>query len=145
MYSAHHVAWSLMEGERAFGQAVRSRRRASLTRRLFRRCLDCACLLVHDERALARRSGAGTVREIELDAITGTLEPGRAREFDAEFRPSKRARRRWMRVWVAEHTGAGLPPISVVQIGETYAIRDGHHRVSVARARGAVTIDAVVA
>ena len=30
-----------------------------------------------------------------------------------------------------------LPPISVVQVGDAYAIRDGHHRVSVARARGA--------
>jgi hypothetical protein len=144
MYSAHHVAWSLMEGERAFGQAVRSRRRAS-TRRLFRSCVDCASLLVHDERSLARRSVAGTVREIPLDAITGTMEPGRAREFDAEFRPTKRMRHRWLRVWVAEHTGAGLPPISVVQIGESYAIRDGHHRVSVARARGAAMIDAIVA
>ena len=52
--------------------------------------------------------------------------------------PSKRARKRWLRVWVGEHTGAGLPPIDVVQVGDGYAIRDGHHRVSVARARGAV-------
>jgi hypothetical protein len=36
-----------------------------------------------------------------------------------------------------------LPPISVVRVGDTYA-RGGHHRVSVARARGAVTIDAAV-
>jgi hypothetical protein len=32
-----------------------------------------------------------------------------------------------------------------VRVGEHYAVRDGHHRVSVARARGAVTIDAIVA
>lgn len=131
-----------MEAERAFGQAVRSRRRASLTRRLFRRCV--AHLLVHDERTLPSAAG-GTVREIPLEAITGTMDPGRAREFDAEFRPAKRTRKRWLRVWVAEHTGPGLPPISVVRVGVSYAIRDGHHRVSVARARGAVTIDAVVA
>jgi len=37
-----------------------------------------------------------------------------------------------------------LPPIAVVRTGEGYAIRDGHHRVSVARARGAVAIDAIV-
>jgi hypothetical protein len=35
--------------------------------------------------------------------------------------------------------------ISVVQIGDAYAIRDGHHRVSVAKARGALTITALVA
>jgi hypothetical protein len=36
------------------------------------------------------------------------------------------------------------PPISVVQAGDAYAVRDGHHRVSVAVARGAVTIDAAI-
>jgi hypothetical protein len=30
-------------------------------------------------------------------------------------------------------------------IGDAYAIRDGHHRVSVARARGALSITAQVA
>jgi hypothetical protein len=146
MLSAHHVAWSHLEAERAFGQAARSRRRASVTRRLFRRCLECAQLIVHDERTLARRNaGMPGVREIPLEAITGTVEPGRAREFDSEFRPSPRTRKRWLRVWVAEHTGPGLPPISVVRVGDAYAIRDGHHRVSVAHARGATTIDAIVA
>ena len=144
MLSAHHVAWSHIEGERAFGQAIRSRRRASLTRRLFRRCADCARLIVHDGRTLPS-SGGGRVREIPLDAITGTFEAGRALDFDSEFRPSKKARQRWLRVWVGEHTDAGLPPIDVVKVGDGFAVRDGHHRVSVARARGAVTIDAVVA
>jgi len=37
-----------------------------------------------------------------------------------------------------------LPPISVIRIGDSYAVRDGHHRISVARARGALTIDATV-
>jgi hypothetical protein len=32
----------------------------------------------------------------------------------------------------------------VVPTGDGYAVRDGHHRVSVARARGATTIDAEV-
>jgi hypothetical protein len=144
MYAAHHVAWSLMEGEKHFDHLTRSRRRASLTRKLLRRCAECARLLVHDHAALERRTGAGRVREIPLDAITGTLEPGRAREFDSDFRPLPRMRKRWLRVWVAEQSGPGLGPISVVRIGEQYAIRDGHHRVSVARARGAVTIEAIV-
>jgi hypothetical protein len=37
-----------------------------------------------------------------------------------------------------------LQPISVVQIGGAYAVRDGQHRVSVAKARGALTITAMV-
>ena len=85
------------------------------------------------------------MREIPLEAITGTVEPGRAREFDSEFRPSPRdpqaldARvgRRAHRARAA--ADRGRPD------RRTYAIRDGHHRVSVARARGAATIDAIVA
>jgi hypothetical protein len=142
----HPVTWAQMEAEREFERAVRARRRALLTHGLLRRRTVRATLLVHDERTLPRRSGTRTrVRAIPLDAITGTLDPGRAREFDRAFRPSKRTRKRWLRVWMAEWLGSGLPPIDVIQVGDTYAIRDGHHRVSVARARGAVAIDAIVA
>jgi hypothetical protein len=37
-----------------------------------------------------------------------------------------------------------MPPISLFQIGEVYFVRDGHHRVSVARALGRTEIDAYV-
>ena len=49
-----------------------------------------------------------------------------------------------MSLWKAGQQGTLLPPVSVVLIGDAYALRDGHHRVSVARARGAATIRAVV-
>ena len=74
--------------------------------------------------------------------VQGTLEPARADLFDAAFRPAASTRERWQRLWMAEQRGEVLPPISVTQIGDEYAVRDGHHRVSVARARGAATIDA---
>jgi hypothetical protein len=91
-------------------------------------------------------SGRGGIREIPVDAISGTLEPSRARQFDASFRPRRNsARRRWEKIWIAEERGVSLPPISVVPVGDSYAVRDGHHRVSVARARGAFAIDAVIA
>ena len=97
------------------------------------------------ERALPRSGAPGrSNREIPLEAISGTLEPSRATLFDRCFRPAGGARRRWQRLWLAEHSGAVLPPISVVPVGDAYAVRDGHHRVSVARARGALTIDATV-
>jgi hypothetical protein len=85
------------------------------------------------------------IREIPLEAISGTLEPARAAQFDCAFRPlRKSARTRWERIWIAEDKGVQLPPISVVPVGDSYAVRDGHHRVSVARARGAIAIDAIV-
>jgi len=43
-------------------------------------------------------------------------------------------------VWLAEDRPTVLPPISAIEVGDTYAIRDGHHRVSVAKSRGALTI-----
>jgi hypothetical protein len=128
MLSPHHIAWDQMEAERAFRAAKRRRRREAL--------------IVHDQNAIARRTpGANAVREIPLSAIVGTFDAGRARDFDGAFRPLERARRRWLRVWLADM----LPPITVMQLGQTYAVVDGHHRVSVAKARGARTISAVVA
>ena len=92
-----------------------------------------------------RPAGARGVREIRLEAISGTVEPNRAADFDSEFRPAGATRCRWQRVWLAFRDGVALPPISVVQMGDAYAIRDGHHRVSVAKALGAPTIHAIVA
>jgi hypothetical protein len=114
-----------VDAERAFARESRARRRADWMRRLRRIPAACGRLAV-------------------LEAIRGTVEPSRATLFDAAFRPAAAARRRWERLWVAEHHGAVLPPISVVPVGDAYAVRDGHHRVSVARARGALTIDAAV-
>jgi len=145
MKHASATGWTAAEAERAFAKAIRRRRRASLVGRLLRRCVECAKLAVLDADQGRRSPAAHGVRDIPLDAIAGSLEPHRAAEFDSEFRPSPRLRRRWLSVWMAEERGAVLPPISVASIGHVYAIRDGHHRVSVARARGAVAISAIVA
>jgi len=133
-----------IDAQRAFARAARSRRRAALLARL--RVRPPRCLPVFDERSIAR----GVLRprrhilEIPLCSIAGTVEPSRAAQFDRDFRPAPIARRRWERVWLAEQRGAALPPISVVPVQDGFAVRDGHHRVSVARARGALTIDAMV-
>jgi len=135
-----------IDAERAFARVNRARRIAALIRRIRREPADRGRLPVFDELCLhvgraVRRSG---LREIPLCSIRGTLEPSRAAQFDPDFRPAPIARSRWQRVWLADSGGKPLPPISVVAVGEDYVLRDGHHRVSVARARGALTIDAVV-
>lgn len=135
--------WLQIEAERAFGRATRARRRARMICRLRRR--GCGCCERLTVAGTASSGGARRgVREIPIERITGTLEPNRAEHFDPEFRPAASARERWQRLWLAEARGAVLPPISVVPAGDGYAVRDGHHRVSVALARGAVTIDAHV-
>jgi hypothetical protein len=145
VYHANEIGWGAAEAERAFDKALRARRRASLLRRLLRRCAECARLAIVETRSVLRSTAGGTIREIRLDAIAGSIEANRAAQFDGEFRPSKQTRHRWLRVWLAEHHGVGLPPISVTAVGDAYALRDGHHRVSVARARGAASITAIVA
>jgi len=127
---------SLVDAEAAF---TRARRRSQLGALRGGRDL----LPVFDGARSA--SGLGGIRTIPIDAIGGTVEPSRSQQFDARFRPVRRAlRTRWERVWIAEERGIPLPPISVVPVGELYAVRDGHHRVSVARARGAIAIDATI-
>ena len=144
----HFVAmstWTQIKTERAFKRAARARRRAALVSRVKRRGRRPCGLAVYDE---THRSATGARRrllEIPLNAIRGTTEPNRAAQFDHEFRPAALTRCRWQSVWLAFHHGATLPPISVIQVGDDYAIRDGHHRVSVAKALGAPTIRAVVA
>jgi hypothetical protein len=135
--------WSQLEAEKAFRHASRGRLRAALVARL-RPGARLRGLAVFDETGRSGPRGGG-VRELPLDAIKGTTEPNRAAQFDEHFRPAKLTRSRWQSVWLAFHRGAALPPISVVQFGDVYAIRDGHHRVSVAKALGAPNIRAIVA
>jgi len=134
-----------VDAERAFARARRTRRRATLARVLRHEPAECDRLKVYDERRVRGSVGhLHGIREIPLEAIDGTLEAGKAKHFDRAFRPARATGMRWQRVWIAEQRGAVLPPISVVPTGDGYAVRDGHHRVSVARARGATTIDAEV-
>ena len=80
---------------------------------------------------------------IPLESIVGTVDRGL--EFDRQFRPtSSRPRERWERIAAAMRRGQALPPIDVYRVGELHFVKDGHHRVSVARALGRESIDAYV-
>jgi hypothetical protein len=81
------------------------------------------------------------IQTIALDAIVGTVD--RRKEFDRQFRPtSSRARLRFERIAEAQRRGVSMPPIDVYRVGELHFVRDGHHRVAVARAQGRETIEA---
>ncbi len=80
---------------------------------------------------------------IPLDAIVGSVD--KVRDFDRRFRPTSAvSRQRWERLARASRTGEVIPPIDVYQIGDYYFVRDGHHRVSVARSLGIDLIEAKV-
>ncbi|HEY7454708.1 MAG TPA: hypothetical protein VH683_09090 [Thermoleophilaceae bacterium] len=128
-----------------FNRARRQRALARLANRL-RRDDDVNHILPFEEVAKALgRIGERRLGEqlITLDSIVGTVD--RSREFDRAFRPtSTRVRERWQRINLAQRKGEPMPPIDVYRIGELHFVKDGHHRVSVARALGHKDISAYV-
>ena len=128
-----------------FGRARRQRALAQLAARL-RRAEDVNHILPFEEvvQALGRIGERRLGQQlISLDSIVGTVD--RSREFDRAFRPTTpRVRERWQRINLAQRKGEAMPPIDVYRIGELHFVKDGHHRVSVARALGYKDINAYV-
>jgi hypothetical protein len=135
------------DAKSAFARERRRRALARIAARLRHEPDDISNMLPFEEvvRALGRRAehdlGAQT---IALDSIVGSVDR-RVGEFDREFRPvSPQLRGRWERIAAARRRGEAMPPIDVYRIGELHFVKDGHHRVSVARALGDETIEANV-
>lgn len=79
-------------------------------------------------------------QEVPVHSIVGTV--ARAGDFDRELRPRNRAlRERWESLARVE---GDLPPVELIRLNDLYFVQDGHHRVSVARARGRDTVSAHV-
>ncbi len=93
--------------------------------------------------AVAERRDLGVV-PIRIDSVTGTVEASKAELFDRALRPHPRTAERWKGVWRAHAQGVALPPVAVYRIGTRHVVRDGHHRISVARAHRCPVIDAHV-
>ena len=88
------------------------------------------------------RAYAG-VRPVEVAKIVGSVD--RYKDFDRAFLPTQsHTADRWKRVDRAHYQSIHLPPVSLFQVGDMYFVRDGHHRVSVAREQGVEFIDAEV-
>ncbi len=83
------------------------------------------------------------LRTVPIDHIVGSV--GRYRDFDRAFLPSQSyTRGRWLSVDRAHHREIRLPPVELYKLGETYFVKDGNHRISVAREHGQEFIDAYV-
>lgn len=103
-------------------------------------------LLSFDEvrrRLQAVEGSTRTLQDVPLDAIVGSV--GRTVDFTREFLPLQDSDlERWVGVSVAMSGLRGVPPIELYRIGDAYFVRDGNHRVSVARQAGSKTIQAYV-
>ncbi len=81
------------------------------------------------------------VHPIPIEKIVGS--EGRYKDFNRSFLPKiDTIRDRWKNVDKAHYKEVELPPIQVYKIGEVYFVKDGNHRVSVARQQGKKFIDA---
>jgi hypothetical protein len=83
------------------------------------------------------------LQDVSLDHIVGSV--GRYTDFTRAFLPRQdNLQDRWQRIEKMVTTGRKLPPIELYQVGQVYFVRDGNHRVSVARQCGITEIKAYV-
>lgn len=143
---AHDTGFPSQDAQDDFLRARRRRMFARLSAILRLEPGDVDVMLPFDEvvAALGRVGERDRgVHSISLESIVGTVDRGK--EFDREFRPtSSRQRMRFERIAEAQRRGVSMPPIDVYRVGDLHFVRDGHHRVAVARAQGRDTIDAHV-
>ncbi len=84
------------------------------------------------------------VRSVRVDDIIGSATL-RYHDFDRAFLPTQGfTESRWRKIDEAYYQAKNLPPVQLYKAGDVYFVRDGHHRVSVARDRGQEFIDAEV-
>lgn len=80
---------------------------------------------------------------VPVAAVRGSVD--RYEDFDRNFLPRQSfTRDRWESVDRANLAGIDLPPIEVYKVSEIYFVKDGNHRVSVARQQGMKFIDALI-
>lgn len=140
----------MAENTRGFSLALRdfqeARRRAALEAIMARLTGKSSELFSYEDvrhKLKARAAIPRGLQDIPLDAIVGSV--GRYSDFTRSFLPRRDSdQQRWAKVRAIVTDMGGLPPIEVYQIGETYFVRDGNHRVSVARELDAPTIQAYV-
>jgi hypothetical protein len=83
------------------------------------------------------------VQTVEVKKIVGSL--NRYHQFDRAFLPLEdQVANRWQSIDRAFYQDVNLPPVILYKVGEVFFVVDGHHRVSVAREKGQIDIDAEV-
>ncbi len=90
-----------------------------------------------------KSSHAAGLQYVAIDKIHGS--EGRSLDFDAAFLPThNRTEERWVSIATAQKLDVALPPVELIQLGNIYYVRDGHHRISVAKSLGQMVIEADV-
>lgn len=83
------------------------------------------------------------IRQVALSQIAGSV--GRYSEFTRQFLPLHNSfRERWVRIEALAQSNEGWPPVELYRIGDVYFVKDGNHRVAVARQLHLDSIEAAV-
>lgn len=83
------------------------------------------------------------MRQVLISHIIGSVD--RYHDFNRAFLPTQtHTRPRWESVDRAALSDVDLPPVQLYKVGNVYFVKDGNHRVSVAKDRGVEYIDAEV-
>jgi|KBSSwiStaDraftv2_1062776.scaffolds.fasta_scaffold663773_2 hypothetical protein len=83
------------------------------------------------------------IQVVPIGSIIGS--EGRVADFDIDFHPIREtARERWVNMAIVYLSRLPLPPIELIRVGDAFFVRDGHHRISVGRAFGQISMDAEV-
>jgi hypothetical protein len=97
--------------------------------------VDAAC-------AVQTRRYTG-MQTVPIGRIGGS--EGRSNDFDRDFNPLQHhTKGRWLGIATARRRGKEMPPVELIRVGDVYFVRDGHHRISVARALGQRDVEAEV-
>lgn len=135
--------WALRRAEELYRKA----QRAALMQRIWRRLLRRPNNLLDLNRVQRHLSLRGChycgIQPVPFKQIIGS--ESRCQDFDASFHPLKEHdRMRWQQIAFLCLTRQHLPPVKLICIREYYFVRDGHHRISVARLLGQIAIDAEI-
>jgi hypothetical protein len=97
---------------------------------------------VQEERCVIRSYTAG-LRSVAIGDIVGS--ENRSQDFDRNFYPLNLSLRdRWQNIASLVAQNTPLPPVELIQVDDSYFVRDGHHRISVAKDIGQKYVDAEV-
>jgi hypothetical protein len=146
MFATQHLSNLQSKQTATITQAIaryhRLRQQANLAALWARLTRQATALCTLPARLAGEQHFAGE-QVVPIDQIKGS--EGRTADFDQAFRPLRETTlERWVSIFKARKQGQDLPPVDLVRVGDTFYVRDGHHRISVARALGQQYIDASV-
>lgn len=118
-----------MQASKAFDRAYNTGKRNQLLAKIFKKEIHLETLA---SLPIDSHRSSSHIITVPIRMIKGSL--GRSEDFDTEFHPlNVNSRARWMSIATAVRKGIPMPAVELVQVGEDYYVRDGHHRISVAK------------